>query len=1310
MAESGQNQAGADVPEDLFRGVKFFVSGEIAEKVVDLLKVGGAERLNYFSDYVTHLICGENAEENDITDATDLYEIPAVTSKWVFASARLKKLVNTKPYVYNLNKLFTNLVFCLSKVGSDREALWAVITYHGGLVQLNLTNKCTHLVTVDTNSPKYEKAANLGADKITVITPDWVVESVKNNALAQADLFHPKLIQWPKVAKHESTIAITGFEPEKVESVEKTNDMVTDSTQALLDKLKQRMPWIQPQTTTTADIVPPNVVAPSFLNKNQPNQPVRTFPQQQSPQPAVVQTNQQIPRSIVHHTPQPQQLVQQQQPPPQQFNVPNQVHLNRLIGQQQQQQQRPTLQQLRGQLAPNQLHQHLLQQRIAQQNQQNAQRPLTIQQQQLLQQQIAQRQLLQNQQQQQPQPQTQFSNVIQQQHILQQQKIFVSQQPNLAVQQQFNQNQQPQQFNQQFVQNQPDLNQPQLVQQPAQFQPNQQLLLNQQTQFNQQQQQAAQPQQQRPQINQHLWQQQQQMTIRHPVNVVQGPRIQWSPTQQPNQPQRQFIHLDAQTHNELQKMNPEQQAMFVQRLKQKQLLMQKQLTQRAGGGHILIRGSVPPGLNPQQQMQWLQRQAKQQGVVLQQQTITQPNIQQQHAPGLSPIQQQQQQQQQQQPQQFDQNQQQQLQLRQYRLQQLQLQREQAQKNQIAAVQQQPVQAGVVRPLGPVIPDSTTNPPEANSQQLVVNAKTKTALANMLSNRLQSGGGTVPVPETIPEPSAAGTLRLMTAQHNAALNPNNRPQDLIALQQQRRVINGPNGEIIRALVPQSGVPGPVIAQTEPPKVQFSPRPAVPMQHRPGPFYGHNPNLKLPPDLFLLGCIFVVVEIERYLDESLPGWKQKIEKHGGEVEKQYCNRVTHVLCETQRHGVVMQALRDCKRCITIYWLSDVMMRKQVLPPWTALHLPTIYLDTTPAAKHLITLSGFTGCERNRVKHMINYTGAKFTSYFSKHNTLLIAAKGEGAKYNHAKKWGIPVVNVQWLTDIMLGNFSALNQMEHIMYQQFPTPPNFSFDPKLVPNLMHAWKMPINISQESYERVKRSSSPVLMPKKAKKMKTEQTDENDNVDEGVEVNANYRILFSMSSETATLQKIVKQLGGIVAKSHHDCTHLVMPSLSRTNKLLFCICREVFIMPEQWLRDSHTAQKFLDEASYSLDTKEFNSEYKCDFTQTLNTRNRSKLFEGKFFWVTPSVFPSKKVLVELVQSCGGIVEKIRRTSAQIEATNINSPYSYIIITHENDIHLVADLLRNKKDKVRIVCSAELIFSAILKQTFEVEPFAVKVL
>lgn len=170
------------------------------------------------------------------------------------------------------------------------------------------------------------------------------------------------------------------------------------------------------------------------------------------------------------------------------------------------------------------------------------------------------------------------------------------------------------------------------------------------------------------------------------------------------------------------------------------------------------------------------------------------------------------------------------------------------------------------------------------------------------------------------------------------------------------------------------------------------------------------------------------------------------------------------------------------------------------------------------------------------------------------------------------------------------------------------------------------------------------------------------------------------------------------------------MPYLARTNKLLYAICRGAYILPESWLKDSQMANKFLDETNYTFDTKEFNSQYKCDFNQTLNIKNRNRLFEGKYFFVTPSVVPSKKIVVDLIQNCGGVVERVRRSSAQIEATNINAPYSYVIITHENDLHLVADLLKNKKEKIRTVCNVELILSAILRQTFEVEPYAVKIL
>lgn len=78
-------------------------------------------------------------------------------------------------------------------------------------------------------------------------------------------------------------------------------------------------------------------------------------------------------------------------------------------------------------------------------------------------------------------------------------------------------------------------------------------------------------------------------------------------------------------------------------------------------------------------------------------------------------------------------------------------------------------------------------------------------------------------------------RLMTAQHNAALNSNNRPQDLLALQP-RRPINGSTADLVRP----AGTPVPAVP--DPQKLHYSPRNSIPIQHRPGPFYGHNPNLK------------------------------------------------------------------------------------------------------------------------------------------------------------------------------------------------------------------------------------------------------------------------------------------------------------------------------------------------------------------------------------------------------------------------------------------------------------------------------------
>lgn len=68
------------------------------------MKDGGAKGVSYFSDYVTHCIVGDDPSESDISDANDLYEVPAVISDWVVLSAKCGKLL-PYPFFYAISVL-----------------------------------------------------------------------------------------------------------------------------------------------------------------------------------------------------------------------------------------------------------------------------------------------------------------------------------------------------------------------------------------------------------------------------------------------------------------------------------------------------------------------------------------------------------------------------------------------------------------------------------------------------------------------------------------------------------------------------------------------------------------------------------------------------------------------------------------------------------------------------------------------------------------------------------------------------------------------------------------------------------------------------------------------------------------------------------------------------------------------------------------------------------------------------------------------------------------------------------------------------
>lgn len=787
---------------------------------------------------------------------------------------------------------------------ADSKSLWAMITLQGGKCQLRLDRYCTHLITGKAAGLKYETAMR---HPIQIVTPDWVTECCKKGTIVSEVEYHPRLLTYP----NSSTAMITGFMDEDTEN--NTAREEQEKTKAMLEQLKQRMPWNQPSppvssnTSHSVNTANATVTTIPYTTNGQNN----VNPQQHLPRPIptaslsnastiassvsdqnVAQTtwlpqvsqqnNVAQMKSIPSQIQQPELSPQQQQ---QQMNIQHTLIQQQQLNQQQQlpqqltphqqlQQQQYTQQQLLNQQQSPQLtsQQQQQQQLIGTQQQSLAQQPLMTQQQQQINSQLPQHQMSSPQQLLTQQKQLNQHQILPQQQINQQQQ-HLSQQQQITTQQQLVQQQQvqltPQQQQQIVLQQQiptqqqqigtqqHQLNQQQAPPQQLTSEQRQLILLQQQQQqqkiqqISQQLQQSA-PQgsqqfvirdgqlQQQPQNQQLMgpnqqgfivqrdsqWQQQQyhlQLQRQQQQQIgPQRPSGQWA--QQPPQPPRQLIQLDAQTHQQLQQMDPQQRAQFIQKIqKQRNLLLQRQMQNRQAqqGAHIAVIRSPGKPVQPGG-LQWIQQPRPQMiGPQLAQTPGQKPVHSGVQPPALTPInssnqvivqtnQNVQGPQAGQPAQTFQQGQA----LTPQHIAQLHMQKQQqmARLQQLQHLQQQQQQQQQGAQQEPPLTSLSNNAQIPPDQQLVVNAKTKTALANMLTNRLQGSAA---------EGSAAGQLRLMTAQHRPPPPPSQDPQ-LLAAYQRRTVSNITNGT----------PPGAPI------KMQYT---SV-MPQAKAQFYGHNPNLK------------------------------------------------------------------------------------------------------------------------------------------------------------------------------------------------------------------------------------------------------------------------------------------------------------------------------------------------------------------------------------------------------------------------------------------------------------------------------------
>uniref|UniRef100_A0A8C7HLG3 PAX-interacting protein 1 n=1 Tax=Oncorhynchus kisutch TaxID=8019 RepID=A0A8C7HLG3_ONCKI len=141
------------VPEDLFKDVKFYVVGDIDQKVVQLLKAGKGKEVSY-NALATHIIA-EDGDNPEVGESREVFDLPVV------------------------------------KLPEDLNTLWALITFYGGDCQLNLNKKCTHLIVPEPKGEKYEVA--LKHSGIKIVTPEWITHSALDKSRKDEAPYHPRL-------------------------------------------------------------------------------------------------------------------------------------------------------------------------------------------------------------------------------------------------------------------------------------------------------------------------------------------------------------------------------------------------------------------------------------------------------------------------------------------------------------------------------------------------------------------------------------------------------------------------------------------------------------------------------------------------------------------------------------------------------------------------------------------------------------------------------------------------------------------------------------------------------------------------------------------------------------------------------------------------------------------------------------------------------------------------------------------------------------------------------------------------------------
>lgn len=183
------------------------------------------------------------------------------------------------------------------------------------------------------------------------------------------------------------------------------------------------------------------------------------------------------------------------------------------------------------------------------------------------------------------------------------------------------------------------------------------------------------------------------------------------------------------------------------------------------------------------------------------------------------------------------------------------------------------------------------------------------------------------------------------------------------------------------------------------------------------------------------------------------------------------------------------------------------------------------------------------------------------------------------------------------------------------------------------------------------------------------------------------HKVLFTGLTED--YNKLIKTLGGIKVEDPAKCTVLVTDKVRRTYKFLCALAKGVPIVAIDWLKDSETAERFLDWENYILKDPAAEAKFGFRLRKSLDKAKEKKLLDGYIVVLTPSVAPPPiEELKHIIASCGG--KALLRPPTKW-------PERAIVLSREEDLSNARKFLAKAPNTVTVQ-STEFILTGILRQ------------